>query len=313
MDPKHLMHLAVVLEKGSITGAARYLALTQPTLTRNMSTLEMQAGAALFTRSRFGVRSTPLGETLAREGRTIARHMQEAADAIARHKLGPYDHIRVGIGPWLGMALMPQLTTAFLAAFPQVALTLTTGRPGALLDALAHGQFDLVIAPSFSKQLPIGISRAVLAQDSFGVFCGSGHPLAACVQVDPQALSDCEWVNAGLASPFQNEELEFLQSNGVQRQHIRFATVSDAVVLLKVLEQGRHAAVLSRLPVALLNQDKRLHEVVLPSVPALREIHVWMRGDAQQQAAVTGFIDMARSILAPYVANLVASLRGATV
>jgi len=301
MDPKHLMHLAVVLEKGSITEAARYLSLTQPTLTRNMGTLEMQAGAALFTRSRFGVRSTALGETLAREGRTIARHLQEAAEAIARHKL-------VGIGPWLGMALMPQLTTAFLAAFPQVALTLTTGRPGALLDALADGQFDLVIAPSFSKQLPSGISRLVLAQDSFGVFCGSGHPLAACAQAEPKALSDCEWINAGIASPFQNEELEFLQKNGVQRQHIRFVTVSDAVVLLKVLEQGRHAAVLSRLPIALMNQDKRLHEVRLPLGSALREIHVWMRGEAQHQAALDGFIEMARAILSPYVASLAADL-----
>lgn len=306
MDPKHLMHLAVVLEKGSITEAARYLAVTQPTLTRNMATLEMQAGAALFLRSRFGVRSTALGDSLAREGRTIARRLQEAGDAIARHKLGLFDHLRVGIGPWLGMALMPPLTEAFLAAFPQVALTLTTGRPGALLDALAEDQFDLVIAPAFSRQLPAGILRRVLAQDAFGVFCGPGHPLAGVERVSPQALSECEWISAGIASPFQNEEMEFLQANGVQRKPVRFATVGDAAVLLQVLEQGRHAAVLSCLPVALMNRHGRLKSLALPHPAPVREFHVWMRSEAQHQGAVEGFVDMARTILAPHVASLLA-------
>lgn len=63
MDPRHLTQLAVILDKGTLTGAAHSLLLTQSTLTRNMATLEMQAGEPLFQRSRFGVRSTPWGKT----------------------------------------------------------------------------------------------------------------------------------------------------------------------------------------------------------------------------------------------------------
>ena len=48
MDPRHLIQLAVILDKGSITAAATHLRMTQPTLTRNVSTLEMQAGQPLF-------------------------------------------------------------------------------------------------------------------------------------------------------------------------------------------------------------------------------------------------------------------------
>ncbi|MEZ5449903.1 MAG: LysR family transcriptional regulator, partial [Thiolinea sp.] len=99
MEPKHLVQLAVILEKGSITAAAEHLLVTQPTLTRNMSTLEMQAGGALFIRSRFGVRSTPLGETLAREGRFIARQIMNAEESASRHKLGFHNQLRVGVGP----------------------------------------------------------------------------------------------------------------------------------------------------------------------------------------------------------------------
>ena len=71
MESKHLVQLATILDSGSISAAASRLNVTQPTLTRNIQTLEMQAGGPLFTRSRHGVRQTPLGADLARHGRAI--------------------------------------------------------------------------------------------------------------------------------------------------------------------------------------------------------------------------------------------------
>lgn len=297
MEPKHLLQLAVVLEKGSITEAAQYLSITQPTLTRNMATLEMQAGASLFSRSRFGVRSTPLGDTLAREGRAIALRLHEAREAISRHKAGMVNNLRVGVGPLLGLALMPRLTLEFLAAFPQVNLTLTTGRPQLLVDALIDGQYDLVIAPSVYKQLPTGVSRALLVEDAIGVFCGVAHPAARLGKVSPKLLSDSPWINAGVASPFQSEELDFLAANGIRRPHTQLATVGDAVILLKVLEQGRHLAVLPRLAVRMIDQEQRLRELPLRTGPSRRDVMTWTRDAGADQPAVVGFIDIARTLL----------------
>ena len=102
-----MFQLATILEKGSLTQASRYLHLTQPTLTHNMQTLEMQAGGTLFERSRFGVRSTPLGEMLAREGRAISRRLKDAQEVSARHRSSFKSQIRVGSGPIIGAALLP--------------------------------------------------------------------------------------------------------------------------------------------------------------------------------------------------------------
>ncbi|MFM1855250.1 MAG: hypothetical protein RLZ83_559 [Pseudomonadota bacterium] len=297
MDPKHLTQLAVVFENGSISAAARALTLTQPTLTRNMATLEMQAGATLFTRSRFGVRSTPLGDTLAREGRGIARRMQEAGAAIARHKMGLVQHLRVGTGPWLGMALLPELSLAFMQALPGVALTVTVDRPGLLLHALVEGQMDLVFAPAGTAKLPAGLHREVLAADSLGVFCGVDHPLARRPDVDAQQLADADWIAAGPSSPFQHEEMEFLRANGVTRQHMPFATVGDALVLLEVLKKGRHLAVLPRRLVSLLRRQHALHEIALPKGSAPRAIEVWLQESGARPAAAQALISQARSLL----------------
>ena len=309
MDAKHLMHLAMVLEKGSITEAARSLAVTQPTLTRNMATLEMQAGTALFTRSRFGVRSTPLGEALAREGRAIASRVQQAHAAVAQHRLGLFNRLRVGVGPLLGLALMPRLVPAFLEAFAHVALTITTGRPTTLVDDLVDDQFDLVIAPAIARPLPTGITCAPLVRDAIGVFCGARHPLAGVRRPGAAALSACDWINVGVTSPFQNDELDYLSRNGIQRPATQLATVGDAAILLEVLNQGRHLAVLPRLPVALIEAAQGLREIALPSGPAPREVMIWTRDSVMEQPAVQGLARIARAALQPAAAPLRPSRR----
>lgn len=297
MEPKHLMQLAMVLEQGSITKAAEHLSVTQPTLTRNMATLEMQAGGALFTRSRFGVRSTSLGESLARDGRLVAATLQQARESIARHKLGLFNELRVGVGPLFGLALMPQVTPAFLAAFPHVALTITTARPQTLVEALLADKLDVVIAPQVYQQLPPGISRRVLMADSLGVFCSKSHPMARIRKTQISQLGTCDWINVGIPSPFQNPEQAFLQRNGIERPRTQIATINDAAILLQILRQGRHLAVLPRLPVALIDQQQTLCEIPLPSGPAPREVLVWTRDTTADQPAIQGLTALSMQAL----------------
>src|ERR1700753_3030373 len=47
-----------VLEEGSLSGAARALALTQPTIARHIDALEDSVGFELFTRSQRGLSAT---------------------------------------------------------------------------------------------------------------------------------------------------------------------------------------------------------------------------------------------------------------
>lgn len=279
MDPKHLIQLAVILDKGSVTAAAQHLSLTQPTLTRNMSTLEMQAGAQLFQRSRFGVKSTPLGESLARLGRTMARQMQAAQETVSRHKIGLHTHLRVGVGPLIGMALMPRLSEIFLRDNKHISLSVTTGRPLGIVDQLMDGDLDVVFAPAVYAQHPQSIDRELLCEDAISIFCSPSHPMAKGSNYSAEDFIDCEWMNVGTTSPFQNAELDMLTRSGIQRMRTRFATVSDAVILLQVLMNGQHLAVLPRVPVRLLNDRFPLVELTPPGGTSRRDLYIWSRAE----------------------------------
>lgn len=286
MDPRHLIQLAVILDKGTVTSAAQHLLMTQPTLTRNMATLEMQAGGSLFHRSRYGVSSTPLGESLARNGRSIGRQMLAAQEAVSRHKLGFHTQMRVGVGPLIGMALMADLSDRFLQQKPHLALSVTAGRPLNILDQLIDGDLDVVLAPAVYANVPAGVDRELVCEDSISIFCGPSHPLAQLQRPSPEQLGECDWMNVGTTSPFQNAEMDMLQRSGINRVRTQFATVSDAVILLKVLMRGQHLAVLPRLPLRLLRQDFPLVEIPPPAGVTRRDMYLWSRSDLAGDPAV---------------------------
>jgi DNA-binding transcriptional LysR family regulator len=280
MDPKHLMQLAVILDKGSITAAADSLLLTQPTLTRNMHTLEMQAGGPLFSRSRFGVKPTLMGESLAREGRVVRQTLSSAQDAIARHKMGLSNLLRLGAGPLIGMGINARLAARMIERHPHLTITVSTAPPQRAVDQLVDGQVDVVIAPAVYAQTPVGIARELLAEDSIG-----------------EALNACEWINVGTSSPFQNEQVELLAKNGVHNVRTRFATYNDGVVLLDFLSLNKHLAVLPGVPLQLLQARYPFVELALPQGKSRRDMYVWCRQELIDSEVIQGFIAIARQLI----------------
>ena len=69
-----------VLQHGSLSGAARALGITQPTVGRHISVLEKSFGLVLFTRSRAGLLPTEAALAL----RAYAEAMRSTAAALQR-------------------------------------------------------------------------------------------------------------------------------------------------------------------------------------------------------------------------------------
>ncbi|MEO8899902.1 MAG: LysR family transcriptional regulator [Polyangiaceae bacterium] len=115
--------LAVVREQ-SLSGAARSLALTQPTVGRHVDALEAALGVALFTRSPAGLRATegalalvPFAETMA----SAAEALQRAASAEAGDDRGT---VRITASEMIGTEVLPACLAQFREAHPRVVVEL---------------------------------------------------------------------------------------------------------------------------------------------------------------------------------------------
>ena len=79
MDWTHLQTFVAVAGAGSLSGAARAMAGSQPTMGRHIASLEAELGVRLFDRTGHGLELTPTGIELLEH----ARAMAQAADRMA--------------------------------------------------------------------------------------------------------------------------------------------------------------------------------------------------------------------------------------
>jgi DNA-binding transcriptional LysR family regulator len=113
-----------VARDGSLSGAARRLGLTQPTVGRHIDALEAALGLTLFTRSPRGLTPTPAA--LALEPHVEA--MAAAAAALVRTASGEAaadrGAVRVTASEIVGVEVLPPMLAAFHAEHPGIAIEL---------------------------------------------------------------------------------------------------------------------------------------------------------------------------------------------
>jgi DNA-binding transcriptional LysR family regulator len=113
-----------VMTKGSLSAAARKLALTQPTLGRHVDQLEEDLGVPLFTRSQAGLIPTQA----ARELLPHAQAMASAADALVRASSGADAEergtVRLTASVVVGGEVLPPILTSFHEKHPHIAVEL---------------------------------------------------------------------------------------------------------------------------------------------------------------------------------------------
>ncbi|GGU81968.1 hypothetical protein GCM10010211_54920 [Streptomyces albospinus] len=78
MELRLLGYAVAIAEAGSISGAARRLHLTQPTLSRQLSEMERQLGIKLFVREGRGLTPTQAGQVLVRRAATVLAEAEAA-------------------------------------------------------------------------------------------------------------------------------------------------------------------------------------------------------------------------------------------
>ncbi|PPC75513.1 hypothetical protein C4K68_20040 [Pokkaliibacter plantistimulans] len=304
MDPKHLMYLAVILDKGSITAASKHLHVAQPTLTRIIATLEMQAGTQLFTRSRFGVQSTSMGEVLAREGRAIQRNMEIAREQVSRFQLGLREQLRIATGPLIGIGLTPEIIRRVSLEKPRTVLNVTSESPAAAWDGLLDDRYDIAIMPAPNNQRPAGIQRRLLADDYIGIYCGEQHPLAGRSDISIRDYESADWLSLGMSAPFIREAVELLTAGGIKNVRTKVVFKNDGVMLLKTLSQGMHLAVLPNLPLVAARDFVRTVELKpLSETVISRPLYLWFKDEIQHQPEFVAFEKIAMEVFNEFSAG----------
>lgn len=282
MEPKHLVQLAAIIDSGSINAAAIRLNVTQPTLTRNIQTLEMQAGGALFSRSRHGVKQTELGAALARDGRRIAKAVWSAEQTAIRHGLGLRQELRIGVGPLFANNVMGEVAQDLMAGHPELSLLIRVDTPYRLFEQMHDEELDIVISPRVQSPTKDLVGERLLA-DRLVVVASRSHPLAERGTLKIADLEHQSWINMGTYARFSESPVERIQAAGIKHMNVPIALSGDAVVCLNIMREGNH---LSLMPERLTRRVADKFDLTILDVDAdfgARDMFLWYRPEHREQ------------------------------
>lgn len=145
MNLEQLRSFMAVVDTGTFTRASEALHLAQPSLSRQIATLERDLGTQLFRRDRSGSVLTQAGETVL----PLARRMLADADSVRRelNELAGLQRgrVRLGATPTLCISLVAEALIDFHQQYPGIELHLAEHGSRQLLDKLGAGELDLAL------------------------------------------------------------------------------------------------------------------------------------------------------------------------
>lgn len=143
MDLVQLRYFVAIANAGSMTGAARGLGVTQPSVTMALQKLEEELGTTLFLRARQGAILTRTGEELLHHAKEVFALLAQAEQRIAGLEQGEIGAFVVGCHESLGAYFLPGFLHEFLQAAPGIEVSLWNGSSAAVEDAVIERRIDL--------------------------------------------------------------------------------------------------------------------------------------------------------------------------
>jgi DNA-binding transcriptional LysR family regulator len=113
-----------VARDGSLSGAARRLGLTQPTVGRHIDALEAALGSTLFTRSPRGLTPTPAALALGPHAEAMAAAAAALGRAASGEAAADRGAVRVTASDVVGCEVLPPILAMFHAEHPGIAIEL---------------------------------------------------------------------------------------------------------------------------------------------------------------------------------------------
>jgi DNA-binding transcriptional LysR family regulator len=169
MQLQQLRYFLAVAETRLFTQAADNLGVAQPTLSKQIHTLEASLGAPLFERIRGAVTLTVAGETLlphARRMVTDADAAREAVQDIVGLRRGD---VRLGATPSLCSSLVPEVLRTFRTQHPEIQLYVNEGSSQDLIENLLGHTLDLALIVQPDDGVDPALAAEPLLQESLVV------------------------------------------------------------------------------------------------------------------------------------------------
>ena len=177
MELRELRYFLAVAQEKSITKAAEYLYIAQPSLSKQMQNLEKEIGRPLFIRGSRTITLTETGRLLKKRAEEMLELYEKTEAEIAAPPDEARGEVRVGGGESYALQSVAQAAHAVQNDYPAIRFNFFSGDAADVIEKLDKGLIDFGVLID-QKDLSRYDSLRLPACDVWGVLMRKDDPLA---------------------------------------------------------------------------------------------------------------------------------------
>lgn len=263
MNLRHIEVFREVYLAGSVSGAARALYVSQPSVSKVLRHAESRLGFALFRRLKGRLAPTDEAHALFREVDELYGRIGSLRQTALNLKRIGEGHIRLAVLPSLGLGIAPQAIAQFRRKFPRVSFDVRTLHHSEILRALYERESDLAVG--FEVPPHPRLSSVDLATSQVGLLYREADMPNAPASLDLDVLKDrtvIGMVGSGpvgslLAAELEGRGMQLTEAISVHTYYVAAALVRFGAGIAAVDEYTAREAVSDELSFRPLNPPVR--------------------------------------------------------
>ncbi|MBC3410894.1 LysR family transcriptional regulator [Pseudomonas sp. SWRI51] len=240
---RHLEVFRAIMAAGSVTGAARLLFTSQPTVSRELARMEQVTGLNLFEREGGRLVATAQALLLVDEVERAfigLERIDRFAQAIRNFEQG---RLSVTCLPLFSQTLLPLACQRFYQQHKGVSVCITAQESPLLEESLVAQQHDLGLTEV--EQVPRGAVGELLFSADMVCVLPQGHPLRAKAVLQLSDFHEVDFINLASLDTYRQQLDQQFRAAGVNRRTV-IETTSAASVCAMV-RQGLGVAIINPL------------------------------------------------------------------
>lgn len=254
---------AVATEK-NFTKAAQVLHLSQPSLSKQIKTLEKNLDILLINRVNNKISLTENGKVFLQYSERILALCEESCRALIDLKNGDRGNLTVGASQTIGTYLMPRVLALFAQNYPQLDLKVQVNSTRLIANNVLNREIDIaVVGGEIPNELKQILTIKDFVEDELSLIISKSHPFATKKKIKKENLYYLNFITLNSNSTIRKFIDNILIQNGIETNQLKVVMQFNSI-------EGIKTAVSLGLGAAFVSSSAIEKEIELKTIEILK-------------------------------------------
>lgn len=273
---QQLRILKAISAEKNFTKAAELLHLSQPSLSKQVKTLEKNLDILLINRKKNTISLTENGKIFLEYSERILALCEESCRALIDLKNGERGNLIVGASQTIGIYLLPKILTLFAQNYPQINLKIQVNSTRIIAKNVVNREIDIaIVGGEIPNELKKNLRVENFVEDELSLIIAKSHPFATKKKITKEDLYHLNFITLNSSSTIRKFIDNILIQHQIETKQLKVIMQLNSIEGIKTaVSLGLGAAFVSSSAIEKEIALKTIEIVKIENIKITRKLYI---------------------------------------